>query len=141
MIPMIDIGGRWVPTNFIRRGSGDAESEIGRLLQLTEDLGEGEGILIYPEGTRDTARSSSGRRRNRRDASPRSRRWPTNSKTCCRRGWVGRSPCWRDAGERVDVVFCAHVGFDGFETVGDIWSGGLVGRTIWVQGHAAFQRV
>ena len=54
VIPTIDIGGRWVPTNFVRRGSGDSEAEINRLLRLTEDLGEGEGILIYPEGTRFT---------------------------------------------------------------------------------------
>ena len=54
MIPTIDLGGRWVPTNFVRRASGDAKAEISRLLQLTEDLGEGEGILIYPEGTRFT---------------------------------------------------------------------------------------
>ena len=32
-----------------------------------------------------------------------------------------------------DVVFCAHVGFDGFEAIGDIWGGGLVGNTISVR--------
>jgi hypothetical protein len=31
------------------------------------------------------------------------------------------------------VVFCGHVGFDGFEYISDIWSGGLVGTTIKVR--------
>ena len=54
MIPTIDIGGRWVPTNFVRRASTDTAGEVARLRRLAHDLGEGEGILIYPEGTRHT---------------------------------------------------------------------------------------
>ena len=30
----------------------------------------------------------------------------------------------------MDVVFFAHVGFDGYEYISDIWGGGLVGATI-----------
>ena len=54
MLPTIDIGGRWVPTNFVRRASDDPAGEVARLRRLAHDLGEGEGILIYPEGTRHT---------------------------------------------------------------------------------------
>jgi 1-acyl-sn-glycerol-3-phosphate acyltransferase len=54
MIPTIDIGGRWVPTNFVRRGSGDTVSELQDLAKLGIDLDPHEGILIYPEGTRST---------------------------------------------------------------------------------------
>ena len=54
MIPTIDIAGRWVPTNFVRRASGDTVGEVDRLRELARDLGAGEGILIYPEGTRQT---------------------------------------------------------------------------------------
>jgi hypothetical protein len=53
-LPVIDIGGRWVPTNFVRRGSGDGPGEAARLRALAHDLGSGEGILVYPEGTRFT---------------------------------------------------------------------------------------
>ena len=31
MLPTIDIGGRWVPTNFVRRGSGDTDGELAKL--------------------------------------------------------------------------------------------------------------
>lgn len=60
MIPTIDIGGRWVPTNFVRRASADKAGEVARLRRLAHDLGEGEGVLIYPEGTRHTACASAG---------------------------------------------------------------------------------
>jgi 1-acyl-sn-glycerol-3-phosphate acyltransferase len=99
MIPTIDIGGRWVPTHFIRRGSDDAAGEIAALRALAHDLGPGEGILIYPEGTR-----------------------PTAAKLARAQEVAG-----------VDVVVCGHVGFDGFRSVGDAWSGRLVGATIKVR--------
>src|SRR5260370_837562 len=54
-LPTIDIGGRWVPTNFVRRRSGDTEGELEKLRTLAIDLQPDEGILIYPEGTRCTA--------------------------------------------------------------------------------------
>ena len=54
MIPTIDIGGRWVPTVFVRRASDDPAAEVARLRGLADDLGEGEAVLIYPEGTRHT---------------------------------------------------------------------------------------
>jgi 1-acyl-sn-glycerol-3-phosphate acyltransferase len=54
MLPTIDIGGRMVPTNFVRRGSRDTEGELATLRLLAEDLGDDEGLLIYPEGTRHT---------------------------------------------------------------------------------------
>ena len=38
-----------------------------------------------------------------------------------------------EQGRGTDVVFCGHVGFDGYETVSDIWNGALVGSTIRVR--------
>ena len=43
MIPTIDIGGRWVPTNFVRRGSGDTDREVAALRSLADDLGRRRG--------------------------------------------------------------------------------------------------
>ncbi|MDX6665047.1 MAG: hypothetical protein QOG68_1253, partial [Solirubrobacteraceae bacterium] len=48
MLPTIDMGGRWVPTIFVRRGSKDTQGEVARLRGLAHDLGPGEGILVYP---------------------------------------------------------------------------------------------
>src|SRR5687767_103893 len=41
-LPTIDIGGRWVPTNFVRRASADAAAEVARLRTLARDLGPGD---------------------------------------------------------------------------------------------------
>ncbi len=54
MLPTIDIGGRWVPTLFVRRASGDTAAELKRMRALTVNLSSDEGLLIYPEGTRWT---------------------------------------------------------------------------------------
>ena len=55
-IPTIDIGGRWCPTFFVRRGSGDTAGESAALRSLLDGIGDGESVLIYPEGTRATAK-------------------------------------------------------------------------------------
>ncbi len=55
-LPAIDIGGRWIPTVFIKRGSPDPDTEIAALRRLTHGMSPGEVLAIYPEGTRPTAK-------------------------------------------------------------------------------------
>lgn len=130
-VPTIDIGGRWVPTNFVRRGSGDTEGEVKRLVMLTEDLGSGEGILIYPEGSRATApklaRAKEKIAESQPEVSPMANRLQNILPPR-----LGGPLALLDDAAGVDVVFCGHVGFDGLEHISDIWSGELVGRTIAV---------
>ena len=131
-IPTIDIGGRWVPTNFVRRGSGDSEGEIKRLLRLTKDLREGEGILIYPEGTRFTPakleRAQEIVRERQPEVAPLADRLqhllPPR---------LGGPLALIEEVPGADVVFCGHVGFDGFQYISDVWAGRLVGSVIGVR--------
>ena len=132
MIPTIDIGGRWVPTHFIRRGSDDAAGEIAALRALAHDLGPGEGILIYPEGTRPTAAKLA------RAQEVIGQRQPEVAPLAARLQHLlpprlGGPLALLDEAAGVDVVVCGHVGFDGFRSVGDAWSGRLVGATIKVR--------
>ena len=128
-IPTIDVGGRWVPTNFLRRTSSDPDAELAKMRELAVDLGEGEGILIYPEGTRHTdaklVRIKEKLRESGSDVADRAERLqhllPPR---------LGGPLAMLEAAEGTDVVFCAHVGFDGYESVSDIWAGTLVGQTI-----------
>jgi len=130
-IPVIDIGGRWCPTNFVRRASGDAEGEIKRLVLLAEDLEAGEGILIYPEGTRATAPKIA--RAKEKVAAARPDLAPVVGRLeNLLPPRLGGTLAILEELPDVDVVFCGHVGFDGFERIGDIWSGALVGKTIEV---------
>jgi 1-acyl-sn-glycerol-3-phosphate acyltransferase len=129
LLPTIDIGGRWVPTMFVRRGSGDTEAELEQIRKLAIDLGPDEGLLIYPEGTRYTAQKLA------RAKEVVAERQPELTELVERLGHVlpprlGGTLALLEASRGADVVVFGHVGLDGFEYVSDIWSGELVGSTV-----------
>jgi 1-acyl-sn-glycerol-3-phosphate acyltransferase len=129
LVPTIDIGGRWVPTTFVRRGGGDTEGDVEALRQLAVDLDPNEGVLIYPEGTRHTtaklARAQEVIAERRPDLAPLASRFrhvlPPR---------LGGPLALLEQARGTDVVVCAHAGFDGFARVSDVWRGDLVGTTI-----------
>jgi 1-acyl-sn-glycerol-3-phosphate acyltransferase len=132
MIPTIDIGGRWVPTIFVRRASSEPEREVASLRRLAQDLGAGEGVLIYPEGTRHTPEKLAAAQRAIAERQPRV------APLAARLHHVlpprlGGPLALLDEGRGADVVVCGHVGLDGFEHIRDIWTGGLVGTTVRVR--------
>jgi 1-acyl-sn-glycerol-3-phosphate acyltransferase len=132
MVPTIDIGGRWVPTNYVRRASGDAETEITNLRKLTEDLGSGEGILIYPEGARFEPKKLARAQEIVRERQPEYAEFADQLENLLPPRLGGPLALLADA-PGADVVFCAHVGFDGFQYISDIWAGGLVGSVIGIK--------
>jgi len=132
MIPTIDIGGRWAPTFYARRGSGDTAAEVAGLRSLAHGLDRWEAIVIYPEGTRFTTAKLERAKRviaeRQPEIAPRADRLqhvlPPR---------LGGPIALLDEARGVDVVFCGHAGFDGYAHVSDIWSGRLVGRTIHIR--------
>jgi 1-acyl-sn-glycerol-3-phosphate acyltransferase len=128
-IPCIDIGGRWVPTTFVRRGSGDSERELERVKTLAVDLGPDEGILIYPEGTRATATKLARAQAVIQERQPEIAPLANRLKHLLPPR-LGGPLVLLEGARGADVVICGHVGLDGFEYVSDIWAGGLVGTTI-----------
>ena len=134
MLPLLDIGGRWVPTLYIRRASDDPEREANAMRSLLDNLGEGEGVLVYPEGTRfepkKLARAKQVIAERQPDVAPLAERLqhilPPR---------LGGPLALLDeaASTGTGIVFCGHVGFDGFQYISDIWAGGLVGSTIRVR--------
>jgi 1-acyl-sn-glycerol-3-phosphate acyltransferase len=140
MIPTIDIGGRWAPTLYVRRASDDPEREIAALRSLADNLGRYEGILIYPEGTRFTTKKLA------RAQQVVAERQPEVAPLAARLRHIlpprlGGPLALLDEAKRggIDIVFCGHAGFDGYQYISDIWSGRLVGQTIHVRfwRHAA----
>jgi len=132
-LPTLDWGGHWVPTCFVRRATDDATAEIANVRTLAEGLtGELEGALIFPEGTRWTAKKLARAQEKLAEADPEvgdlaaTLRWVLPPR-------LGGPIALLDEGRPVDVLVVGHVGFDGFETVGDIWSGRLVGRTVRIK--------
>lgn len=132
-LPAIDIGGRWIPTVFIKRGSPDRETEITAVRRLTHDMSPGEIVAIYPEGTRPTpkkiARAQEAIAERQPEIAPLADR--LNHLLPPRLG--GPLALIDEAAAGTDIVFCAHYGFDGVRTIADIRAGVLVGRTISIR--------
>jgi 1-acyl-sn-glycerol-3-phosphate acyltransferase len=129
MLPTIDIGGRWVPTLFVRRASGDTATEVERMRALTVEMSSRDGLLIYPEGTRWTAEKLA------RAKEIIAERQPEIAPLAARLRNVlpprlGGTLVLLESARQADVVIFGHVGLDGFEYISDIWSGGLVGTTV-----------
>lgn len=125
--PALDIGGNRLPNHFIDR-SGQSETELAALRSLARSLPADEGVLIYPEGTRYSEKKRV----------EYSQRWAAVG------GALGEIASRyrrvlppRPAGTlalldvtSADVVVLAHRGLEGFATVSDMWTGGLVGGVV-----------
>jgi len=135
MLPTIDIGGRWVPTLFVRRASGDTASELERMRALTVNMSSDDGLLIYPEGTRCTmeklARAKAIIAERQPELAPLAGRLQNLLPPR-----LGGTLELLESARNADIVIFGHVGLDGFEYISDIWSGGLVGTTV----HLRFWR-
>jgi 1-acyl-sn-glycerol-3-phosphate acyltransferase len=129
VLPTMDIGGRWVPTIFVRRQSADTDAEVAEVRRLAHDLGEDEAVLIYPEGTRYTPEKLA------RAQALIAERQPGVAPLAARLRNVlpprlGGPLALLDESPETDVVVFGHVGLDGFEYIRDVWRGGLVGTTV-----------
>jgi 1-acyl-sn-glycerol-3-phosphate acyltransferase len=132
-IPTIDIGGRWCPTYFVRRGSGDSTGESAALKSLLDGIGDGESVLIYPEGTRATAKKIARAKEIIAERRPEISPLADRLENVLPPRLGGPLALLEEAAGEVDVVLCGHVGFDGFQHISHIWAGGLVGTTISVR--------
>ena len=131
--PVLDIGGQRLPNVFVRR-EGDSATEIARIRRLATGLTEREGVLIYPEGTRFTAKKRNQviRRLERTDPALADRARHLRRLLPPR---PGGPMSLLDSG--ADVVVCAHQGLEGLARVSDVLRAGLVGRTV----HVSFHRI
>jgi 1-acyl-sn-glycerol-3-phosphate acyltransferase len=121
--PALDVAGNVLPNYFVDRRSTDAAAEVEKVRALGVGLGERDGVLIYPEGTRFTEE-----KRERVIEILRHRFPHLVERAEALRGVLAP----RQAGvlalleAGTDVVVCAHVGLDGLSHVKRIWRGGLV---------------
>jgi 1-acyl-sn-glycerol-3-phosphate acyltransferase len=125
--PALDVGGNRLPNYFIDR-SGNPEKELAGLRSLARSLPADEGVLIYPEGTRYSEEKQLAY----------SQRWAAVGGVlgAIALGYRRVLPP-RPAGtlailevSSADVVVLAHRGLEGFATMSDMWTGGLVGGVV-----------
>ena len=131
--PCLDIVGKRAPNVFVDRFSADPAGEIRRVQELARDLGSRDGVLIYPEGTR----FSSAKRTRVLDSLEKSGDLKmleyARSLAFVLPPRPGGTLGLFDAAPDADVVVCAHTGFEGTASLGDIWRGALVNRVIRIQ--------
>jgi 1-acyl-sn-glycerol-3-phosphate acyltransferase len=131
--PCLDVVGHRIPNYFANRGSDEPAREIAGVLSLLDGIRPGEGVLIYPEGTRFTASKRARvleRLRSGRDAEALSR---AEAFTRVLPPRPGGPIALLEHAPTADALFVAHSGFDAASTFWDFLNGGLVGRTIRVE--------
>jgi 1-acyl-sn-glycerol-3-phosphate acyltransferase len=132
--PCIDVVGGRLPMAFVLRGSRDNSGDVAAVRQLAEGLGERDGVLIFPEGTRATP-ARRARVLAKLEASPST----TPEQLADARRLAHLLPPRLDgvlalleADERADVVFLAHAGLERVRTLADIRRGRMVGESIQI---------
>lgn len=131
--PCLDVVGQRLPNAFIRRGRGESDAEIEAIRALGRDLGDDEGVLIYPEGTRFTAAKRE-RALARLAASDRPELLARARKLVAVLPPRSAGPlALLDAAAAADVLLVAHSGLEGLASVADIARAGAVGRRIRVR--------
>ena len=126
--PAIDIGGLRLPNYFVDRRAATL-GESGAIRQLASGIGERDGVLIYPEGTR-FSESKLVRALKRLEKSD-----PEHLEAAKKlRHVLPPRPAGTlsalDGAPEADVVFAAHVGLSGLAEVSDFWSGAAIGRNV-----------
>lgn len=131
--PCLDIVGNRLPNVFVRRGGEDTQSDLAAVRGLTLGLAAGEGILIYPEGTRF---SEDKRRRvlaalEKRGDDDALRRAESLKKVLPPR--LGGTLTLLERCSSWDVAVFAHAGLEGAASFADLWNGKLVGARVRIR--------
>ena len=131
--PCLDVVGQRLPNAFIRRGRGESAVEIDAIRALGRDLGNDEGVLIYPEGTRFTPA-----KRERALAlladSDRPELLARARKLVAVLPPRSAGPlALLDSAADADALLVAHTGLEGLASVADVARAGAVGRRIRVR--------
>lgn len=128
--PAIDLVGQRLENAFVSRGKGSAEREENAIRALASGLGEREGVIVFPEGTRFSEEK-------RNDALERIRASGDTVRLArAERLHHVLPPRSRgplavlESAQRADVIFLAHRGFDGAVGALDLLRGSLIGRAI-----------
>jgi len=134
--PCLDLVGNRVRNAFVRRDGADSAAEIARVGALARDLGRGEGVIVFAEGTRFTperyARALARlEREGRAELLERAR-----GLRCSLPPRPGGVLGLLETNPDLDVVICGHVGLEPATRLPDFVRGALVGGEL----HLRFWR-
>jgi 1-acyl-sn-glycerol-3-phosphate acyltransferase len=131
--PCLDVVGNRLPNLFVDRDAPVSALEIEKVARLAEGLEAGEGVLIYPEGTRFTPQ------RHARAIAHIERSGDAKRLARARRfrhvlpPRAGGPIALLEACPEADILVVAHLGLEGLSHVRDVVRGGLIDRRLKVQ--------
>jgi 1-acyl-sn-glycerol-3-phosphate acyltransferase len=126
--PFFDLVGHRVATAFVRRGSREHAAEIAQVEALARDLGPGDGIAIFPEGTRFTEEKRAHVLAKLAQHDAAAHAFAARLKNLLPPHAGGALGLLEHA-PLADVVFCAHTGLEGANHLADLRRGTLIGAT------------
>ena len=124
--PCLDIVGHRLPNYFLDRSSPEMRGELDAISKLATDLKATEGVLIFPEGTRYTET-----KRERVLEKLRASGNPADAEAAgAFRHVLPPRPAGAlrllEANGELEVVVCAHTGFEGSATFRDLLKGRVI---------------
>lgn len=128
--PCLDIVGNRLPNVFVNRDSAESAREVAAVADLARGMGNSDGVLIYPEGTRFSASKKQRivaklREQGREDAAVEAEKLRH-----VLRPRSGGTLALLEMAPQADVIFLAHTGFEGSASFDRFVNGGLIGKTV-----------
>ena len=125
--PCIDIAGQRLRNYFVDRQNANREEEFAQIASLAQGMSASEGTIIYPEGTRFSARKLASIQEKLRGTPD--GEW-AQQLHCTLPPKLGGVQALLDAAPEADVVFMAHYGLELASHWSSIWQGALLDQTI-----------
>lgn len=126
--PCLDIVGNRLPNLFIDRYGDDGELAKTQVASLMRGIGEDEGVMIYPEGTRFSPEKHQALERKfsgNAEMQKQLKRWPLLLPPR-----LGGTIALLQANPGKDVLFCAHTGFEGSSHFSDLINGAWISARV-----------
>ena len=128
LLPCLDIGGNLLPNVFVDRSGADSDAAVRDVSDLVASAGKDESVLIYPEGTRFTQKKHDDLATRRPQLQEQLSRWPGLLPPR-----LGGVSAMSEKNPGKDLVFLAHVGFEGSASVHDLIGGGWLKQRVILQ--------
>lgn len=130
--PCVDLAFHLLPCVFVLRGSTDTPGDIARVKTLLDGVGVDDVVVLFPEGTRFTARKRAALLARRAIEGPHEHLDRDRRLRCLLPPRTGGLLALLDRSSGADVVVMAHAGLEGIVRISDLWGGALLGRTLRV---------
>ena len=126
--PCLDVGGNLLPNVFVDRSGTDSAAAVREVSNLVATAGNDESVLIYPEGTRFTQTKHDTLAKRQPQLQEQLARWPGLLPPR-----LGGVSAMLDNNPQKDLVFLAHVGFEGSANVHDLLGGSWLKQRVILQ--------